>query len=90
MLPALGITRLYGQSLKGGVMENGRQATERLLANQCCVWCGNNLASLRNVYKGKDSERWYCSTGHLLKGEERHLRKVAQGAGRSFAFDVVS
>ena len=47
-----------------------------------CHWCGSSLQRLRVVYKGKDSQRHYCSTEHLAYGEERALRYKAALAGQ--------
>ena len=48
---------------------------------ETCHWCGNNLNRIRNIYKGKDSERFYCSETCLVKGEDRAIRYRATLAG---------
>lgn len=46
-----------------------------------CHWCGGTLERIRNVYKGRDSERYYDAEKCLVRGEERQLRKLAALAG---------
>jgi hypothetical protein len=53
-----------------------------------CDHCGNSLARLLHVYKGKNSERFYCSSLHLQRGELYCLEKKVAATGRSFAWDV--
>lgn len=36
-----------------------------------CHWCGNSLHNIRNIYKGKNCDRYYCGLDHLESGEER-------------------
>lgn len=47
-----------------------------------CHWCGGSFARLRNVYKGKDSERYYDSAQCLTAGEDRAIRYRATLAGQ--------
>lgn len=46
-----------------------------------CHWCGGSLRTIRNVYKGKDSERYYDAENCLMRGEDRELRRKATLAG---------
>jgi hypothetical protein len=46
-----------------------------------CHWCGGNLERIRNVFKGKDSERYYDTEVCLTRGEDRALRYRAALAG---------
>lgn len=46
-----------------------------------CDWCSNSLANIRNVYKGINCERQYCSRECHQKGEDRALRYKAALAG---------
>lgn len=62
-------------------MRYGLDKPIKLEQPQHCFWCNNSLQRLRNVYKGRDSERWYCSSEHLSQGEERALRYRAALAG---------
>ena len=48
-----------------------------------CYRCGNPLKGLTRLYKGKNSERWYCSQDCLIKGEDWHLRGLVVAAGRT-------
>lgn len=54
-----------------------------------CMWCGGKLERLRNIYKGRDSLRYYDSENCLIRGEERavqrrdeELKHIAAHAGR--------
>lgn len=46
-----------------------------------CHWCGNSLARIRNIFKGLNCERYYCSVSHLASGEEAELLKRIKAAG---------
>lgn len=46
-----------------------------------CGWCNNLLKGLRNIYKGQNCERYYCSHTCLTSGEDRALRYRATLAG---------
>lgn len=50
-----------------------------------CHWCGNGLANLRNVYKGRSCLRFYCGPDCCQKGEQRaahaQLVRTARAAG---------
>lgn len=46
-----------------------------------CGWCSNLLQGLRNIYKGQNCERYYCSQSCLTNGEDRALRYRAVLAG---------
>jgi hypothetical protein len=50
---------------------------------EACEWCNGSLARLRNVYKGINSKRLYCSSEHLQNGENAHMRKLVDAAGRT-------
>lgn len=65
-------------------LDNSQIQKEPLL----CHWCGNNLKGIRNVYKGKDCERWYCSEEHHKKGEEQAALRARAALRRGW--DVVS
>lgn len=47
-----------------------------------CAWCGALLNRIRNTFRGKDSERHYCSEKCLVRGEDRALRYKATLAGK--------
>lgn len=49
---------------------------------EMCHWCGNSLDRIRNVYKGKDSQRLYCGPEHCQKGETQALIRAQAGARR--------
>lgn len=46
-----------------------------------CGWCNNLLKGLRNIYKGQNCERYYCSHSCLTSGEDRAIRYRATLAG---------
>ena len=45
-----------------------------------CHWCTGMLRGLRNIYKGQNCSRHYCSEGCLRAGEERASRYAIAGA----------
>lgn len=47
-----------------------------------CNWCSGMLKGLRNIYKGQNCERYYCSQACLSQGEDRAIRYKATLAGR--------
>ena len=47
-----------------------------------CGWCSNLLKSVRNVYKGVNCERHYCSLRCHQLGEDRAIRYRATLAGK--------
>lgn len=47
-----------------------------------CHWCGGSLERIRNVFRGKDSERYYDAEICLTRGEERALLRAVAAAGR--------
>jgi hypothetical protein len=46
-----------------------------------CHWCTGMLRGLRNIYKGQNCSRHYCSEGCLGAGEERAARYAIAGSG---------
>jgi hypothetical protein len=64
-------------------MNYGLDKSPTLQQTRVCSWCGNSLRHIRNLYKGRDSERWYCGQEHHKKGEEqaalRALKALRKG-----------
>jgi hypothetical protein len=46
-----------------------------------CHWCTGMLRGLRNIYKGQNCSRHYCSEGCLREGEERAARYAIASSG---------
>jgi hypothetical protein len=46
-----------------------------------CHWCTGMLRGLRNIYKGQNCSRHYCSEECLRGGEERAARYAIAGSG---------
>jgi hypothetical protein len=46
-----------------------------------CHWCTGMLRGLRNIYKGQNCSRHYCSEKCLREGEERAARYAIAGSG---------
>lgn len=46
-----------------------------------CHWCGGALEHIRNVFKGRDSERYYDAENCLKRGEERALLRAVKATG---------
>ncbi len=46
-----------------------------------CHWCTGMLRRLRNIYKGQNCSRHYCSEECLREGEERAARYATAGSG---------
>jgi len=45
-----------------------------------CHWCTGMLRGLRNIYKGQNCSRLYCSEGCLGEGEARAARYAVAGS----------
>ena len=46
-----------------------------------CHWCTGMLRGLRNIFKGQNCSRHYCSEDCLREGEERAARYAIAGSG---------
>jgi hypothetical protein len=45
-----------------------------------CHWCTGPLKSLRDIYNGRNCERYYCAQECLKDGEEREARYAIAGS----------